>query len=73
MNRSAKYLLQPTKGQARRLDHLLWQQRRLYNASLEERKTAWEEEQRPVTRYQQFAGLNAMAATNPELAQYGVC
>lgn len=73
MNRSAKYLLQPTKGQARRLDHLLWQQRMLYNAALEERKTAWENEQRRVTRYGQFAGLNAMAATRPDLARYGVC
>lgn len=55
MIRSAKYLLQPTKGQGRRLDHLLWQQRMLYNAALGERKTAWEREQRSVTRYQQFA------------------
>ncbi len=73
MNRSAKYLLQPTKGQARRLDHLLWQQRMLYNAALEERKTAWENEQRCVTRYQQFAGLNGMAATKADLAHYGTC
>jgi len=71
MIRSAKYLLQPTKGQRRRLDHLLWQQRKLYNSALEERKTAWESEQRSVTRYEQFAGLNDMAETNPDLAQYG--
>lgn len=73
MIRSAKYLLQPTKGQARRLDHLLWQQRNLYNAALEERKKAWEDEHRSLSRYEQFAGLNGMAETRPELAQYGTC
>lgn len=73
MNRSAKYLLQPTAGQAQRLDHLLWQQRRLYNAALEERMTAWEVERRSVTRYEQFAQQNGMRATNPGLAQYGAC
>ncbi len=71
MHRSVKYLLQPTPGQARRLDHLLWQQRRLYNAALEERKTAWENEQRSVTRYDQFAGLNG--GPDSGLAQYGTC
>ncbi len=71
MIRSAKYLLKPTKGQARRLDHLLWQQRKLYNDSLEERKSAWKDEQRSISRYDQFASLNGMAETNPELGQYG--
>jgi len=71
MIRSARYLLQPTKGQAQRLDHLLWQQRKLYNAALAERKEAWEKEHRSVTRFEQFSGLNGMAITTPNLAQYG--
>lgn len=73
MIRSARYLLQPTKGQTQRLDHLLRQQRKLYNAALAERKDAWEKEQRSVTRFEQFSGLNGMAITTPDLAQYGVC
>jgi len=36
MHRSVKYLLQPTNRQRVRLDHLLWMQRNLYNASLAE-------------------------------------
>jgi len=73
MIRSAKYLLQPTKGQARRLDHLLWQQRCLYNNALAERKQSWDQDGRSLSRYQQFASLNGVAETNPDLGQYGVC
>ncbi|MGH9277459.1 MAG: helix-turn-helix domain-containing protein, partial [Acidimicrobiales bacterium] len=58
MIRSARYLLKPTAGQSRKLDHLLWQQRLLYNSALAERKAAWEDEARTVTRFEQFAGLN---------------
>lgn len=70
--RSAKYLLQPTARQRVKLDHLLWQQRLLYNEALEERKKAWEAEKRSVTRFDQFKSLNGIATTNPELGQYGV-
>ncbi len=73
MHRSVKYLLQPTNRQRAKLDHLLWMQRNLYNAALEERKMSWETDARPLTRYEQFAGLNGMAESNPDLGQYGVC
>jgi len=56
--RTAKYLLQPTAGQRVRLDHLVWQQRKLYNRALEERRKAWQEEGRSLSRYEQFAGLS---------------
>ncbi|MBA2751157.1 MAG: helix-turn-helix domain-containing protein, partial [Actinobacteria bacterium] len=71
--RTAKYLLQPTAGQRVRLDHLVWQQRKLYNRALEERRKAWQEEGRSLSRYEQFAGLNGMAETDPELGRYGTC
>ncbi|HSH61444.1 MAG TPA: transposase, partial [Acidimicrobiales bacterium] len=71
--RSAKYLLQPTTKQRQALDHLVWQQRRLYNQALEQRKRAWEEESRSITRYQQFSSLNGLADKDPELARYGIC
>ncbi|MGH9126526.1 MAG: RNA-guided endonuclease InsQ/TnpB family protein, partial [Acidimicrobiales bacterium] len=71
--RSAKYLLQPTRGQSSRLDRLLWQQRLLYNRALEERNRAWEQEHRSLSRFEQFASLNGMAVREPELGRYGTC
>jgi hypothetical protein len=72
--RTAKYLLQPTARQRVKLDHLLWEQRKLYNRSLEERQRAWQEQGRSLGRYEQFASLNGMAETDPEgLGRYGVC
>lgn len=71
MIRTGRYLLKPTKGQIQRLDHLLWQQRKLYNAALAERRDAWETEGRSVSRFEQFAGLTALMAVDPDLAQYG--
>ena len=74
VHRTVRYLLQPTAGQRVRLDHLLWEQRKLYNRCLEERKTAWQGEGRSLSRYEQFAGLNGMAKTDPEgLGRYGTC
>lgn len=72
MIRTAQYVLRPTKGQERKLEHLLGQQRYLYNAALAERKGAWEHEGRSVKKNDQFARLNDLKTTNPELAQYGV-
>lgn len=68
-----KYLLQPTARQTVALDHLLWMQRNLYNASLAERRDTWRIDHRSISRYEQFASLNGMAETNPELGRYGVC
>jgi putative transposase len=74
VHRSVKYLLQPTAGQRVCLDHLLWEQRKLYNRCIEERQRAWAEEGRSITRYEQFAGLNGMDKTDPDgLGRYGTC
>jgi putative transposase len=74
VHRTVRYLLQPTAGQRVRLDHLLWEQRKLYNRSLEQRQTAWQGEGRSLSRYEQFAGLNGIAKTDPDgLGRYGTC
>ena len=39
---------------------------RLYNAALEERRTAWESEQRGVTLYDQMKGLTSQRKDDPE-------
>jgi len=43
MLRTYKYLLRPTPEQAEKLDFLLAQARRVYNAALEQRITAYQE------------------------------
>ena len=48
MRRSFKFRLYPNVNQERELTIALETHRRLYNATLAERKTAWKEEQRPV-------------------------
>jgi len=40
-----KYKLMPTPTQERALESVLWRCRELYNAALEERKTAWKRRQ----------------------------
>jgi putative transposase len=37
-----KYQLMPTPEQERTLEQVVWRCRELYNAGLQERKTAWE-------------------------------
>jgi putative transposase len=73
MFRSYKFLLQPTKGQSRRLEALLGAQRELYNAALEERRGAWRLEGRSVTRFEQFGQLSDLWACRPDVMAYGVC
>jgi putative transposase len=48
VRKSYKYRLYPNRAQTEALTEQLETHRRLYNAALEERKTAWEEEQRSV-------------------------
>ena len=71
MIRAAQYVLHPTKGQQHKLEHLLSQQRYLYNAALAEKRNAWAGGRR-VEKLDQFAALNGLAETNPALAQYGI-
>ena len=42
VRKTFKYKLIPTPEQEQALDAVLWRCRELYNAGLEERKTAWE-------------------------------
>jgi putative transposase len=50
-----KYNLMPTPTQERALDEALWRCRDLYNAALEERKTAWDRRRVSITYYQRKA------------------
>jgi putative transposase len=61
-----KYKLIPTPEQARTLETVLWRCRDLYNAALEERKTAWERGHVSPTYYRQKAELPDLKADIPE-------
>jgi putative transposase len=50
-----KYRLYPSKAQQRLLEQTLETCRRWYNACLEERKLAWESEQKNVGKFEQLA------------------
>jgi putative transposase len=58
------YKLRPSRAQIARLEQTLETCRRLYNASLAERKDAWEHEQRSVGFAQQCAALPAKKETS---------
>ena len=68
MIRTYVYRLYPSKHQAQ----LLWQTletcRHFYNACLEERKTAWEKEQRSINKYEQLRKVKIDKANNPYAA-----
>ena len=55
-----------SKGGIRRLDGVRSILNRLYNAALEEHRTAWESEQRGVTLYDQMKGLTSKRKEDPE-------
>jgi putative transposase len=63
-----RYRLYPSKAQAR----LLWQTveacRHWYNACLEERKSAWENEKRSVGKFEQLAHVKEYRQENPYAA-----
>jgi len=59
------YRLYPSKPQSRLLDSTLETCRHWYNACLAERKTAYEQEQRTVGKYDQLARVKDVKATNP--------
>jgi hypothetical protein len=64
-----KYKLMPTSEQEQALETAVWRCRDLYNAALEERKTAWERRQISVTYYQQKAELPDLKAEFPDYAE----
>lgn len=53
MRRSYVYRLCPTVSQERRLDAVLFACRTLYNAALEQRRTAWSDHRRSLSLYEQ--------------------
>jgi putative transposase len=69
LHKTFKYRLHPTLAQEQALDTVLWRCRMLYNAALEERKTAWERCGVSVTYYQQKRELPDLKAACPEYAE----
>jgi putative transposase len=61
-----KYKLMPTPQRERALEHVLWRCRELYNAGLEERKTAWEKCHVSVKFTRQSAQLPEIKEVRPE-------
>jgi putative transposase len=66
MFRAYKYRLQPTKAQERDLSQTLYLCRELYNAALEERRTAYRKCGATVGYYQQKRSLKEIRADLPE-------
>jgi putative transposase len=64
-----KYTLKPAPEQERALEHVLSRRRTLYNAALEERKTAWERCQISVTYYRQKADVPDVKVACPQYAE----
>jgi putative transposase len=59
------YRLYPSKSQARLLASTVETCRRVYNDCLAERKEAWEQERRTVTKVEQLRHVKTIKATNP--------
>jgi putative transposase len=68
VRKTYKEKLRPTAEQERALDVVVWRCRTLYNAALEQRKTAWERCHVSVKRYTQEAELKVLRAAFPEYA-----
>jgi putative transposase len=69
VRKTYQYKLMPTPEQQRVLATVLWRCRTLYNAALEERKTAWERCHVSENYYQQKAELPDVKAEFPEYAE----
>jgi putative transposase len=66
VRKTCKYKLIPTSEQERKLETVLWRCRELYNAGLEERKTAWEKCNVSVTFATQSAQLPSIKEVRPD-------
>jgi len=69
LRKTFKYKLKPTPQQERDLEHVLMLCRSLYNAALEQRKTAFERCGVSLSRYGQEAELKDIRAEMPEYAE----
>jgi putative transposase len=69
IRKTFKYKLRPTPEQEQAMETVVWRCRMLYNAALEERKTAWDRCHVSVNYYQQKAELPDLKADFPEYAQ----
>ena len=68
VRKTYKEKLRPTPEQEHHFEVILWRCRTLYNAALEQRKTAWERCHVSLRRYQQEAELAGIRADFPEYA-----
>src|SRR6476661_8156509 len=66
IRKTYKYRLAPTPAQETVLEEVLWRCRGLYNAGLEERKTAWEKCDVSVTFTMQSPQLPGIKDVRPE-------
>ena len=66
IRKTYKYRLAPTPAQEKVLEEVLWRCRELYNAGLEERKTAWEKCSASVTFAMQSAQLPSIKDARSE-------
>jgi len=64
-----KYRLYPSKAQNRMLEQTVETCRRWYNTGLAERKTAWENEKRSISKFEQLAKVKDYRKENPYAAQ----
>lgn len=69
MRRAYKFRLYPNTDQERELGIALETHRRLWNACLDQRKTAWETEKRPVRYVGQSAWFKVERTANPYFAR----
>lgn len=70
MRRSYVFSLDPTRGQAARLDECLRDHRHLYNAALEHRRTAYTRSRASIRYGQQAAELSAIRRDDEEQARW---
>ncbi len=70
MWRAYVFRLAPTRGQARRLNECLRDHRRLYNAALEHRRTAWQRARAPISYTSQASELTEIRADDSEQARW---
>lgn len=68
VHRKVTYRLYPTPQQAKALAHLLSLHQRLYNAALEQRKTAYRRQRVSVGYAEQCRDLTALRAADPDYA-----
>lgn len=69
MIKTFEYRLYPSRSQERLLAQTLETCRRWYNTCLAERRDAWQQEQRSVSKFEQFAKIKEYRKENPYAAQ----